>query len=405
MRALPNGDPRSWNSQAGIHGTVNGGFNFCQHGTDHFFSWHRAYLFYFEQICQELTGDDSFGLPYWNWNQNPEMHSTFTAGGSPLNHPRVNTTVGNDSAFSDDTLDGILGDSNFFSFSDQLEGTPHNMTHIIVGADMVSGGSPQDPIFYPHHCMVDYCWAKWNLELGNDNTNNQAWLNTSWNHFVNGQGTPVNVTAGTTILMPLLSYRYETSAIGSSPASLVAAQEDFKKLEKRLRTGAEVEFEVKSRLRIAERTSVTLSRPFSKEIQAAPRDFAGLLESGTSEEQLFLSIDWANLPQTNDFYVRVFINLPSADRNTSTDNPHYAGSFAFFGTHMEGHEGHGKTDFLVNATETLRRLNASGDAPASGPLSVQLVAVPVSGNLDPPDAELILNNVDLIATPVFVRSN
>ena len=67
MKALPAGNPRSWAAQAAIHGTVPpGGFNFCQHGTNHFFSWHRAYLFYFEQICQELTGEKKFGLPYWN---------------------------------------------------------------------------------------------------------------------------------------------------------------------------------------------------------------------------------------------------------------------------------------------------------------------------------------------------
>ena len=57
MKGLPAGDQRSWNNQAAIHGTVAGGFNFCQHGTPHFFDWHRAYLFYFEKICQKLTGN------------------------------------------------------------------------------------------------------------------------------------------------------------------------------------------------------------------------------------------------------------------------------------------------------------------------------------------------------------
>ena len=50
MQALPAADPRCWAKQAGMHGTVAGGFNLCQHGTPHFFSWHRAYLFYFEEI-------------------------------------------------------------------------------------------------------------------------------------------------------------------------------------------------------------------------------------------------------------------------------------------------------------------------------------------------------------------
>ena len=57
MKGLGSGDGRNWNKQAAIHGTAAGGFNFCQHGTVHFFDWHRAYLFYFERICQKLTGE------------------------------------------------------------------------------------------------------------------------------------------------------------------------------------------------------------------------------------------------------------------------------------------------------------------------------------------------------------
>ena len=77
MKALPGGNPTSWTAQATIHGTA-AGFNFCQHSTaaafaDHFFDWHRAYLFNFEKICQKLTSKPKFGLPYWNWNQNPTL--------------------------------------------------------------------------------------------------------------------------------------------------------------------------------------------------------------------------------------------------------------------------------------------------------------------------------------------
>lgn len=403
MKALPPGDPRSWAAQAAIHGTVAGGFNFCEHGSDHFFSWHRAYLLYFEQICQELTGDDRFGLPYWNWNQDHAMHSAFTTAG-PLDHPRNSTTVGNHPAFSDATLDAIFADTNFYTFSSQLEGSPHNMTHVLIGGDMVTGGSPLDPVFWAHHCMADYCWAKWNLELGNDNTNDAGWLETAWGHFVDRNGNPLNVTAGATVLMPLFSYRYESSAIASLPAAAVAA-EDFEELQRRLREGADVQFDVQSRVRIAEQAAVRLSTPFSKEIQVSAGEFASLVESDRAAERVFVSVDWAQLPPTNDFFVRVFINLPPANARTPTDDTHYAGSFAFFGTHAEGRAGHGKTDFLVNATDTLRRLRESGQAAAGSPLSVQLVAVPVGDQFARPDTELVLNNLDLIVTPVLVRTD
>ena len=125
MKALPNSDPRSWFAQSAIHGTAGVGFNFCHHGTDHFFSWHRAYLLYFERICQALTGEPKFGLPYWNWNRNPDVHSAFLDAGSSLfEGSRVNTSVAGVSNFTDATLNPIFDDTNFFTFGSQIEGTP-----------------------------------------------------------------------------------------------------------------------------------------------------------------------------------------------------------------------------------------------------------------------------------------
>jgi tyrosinase len=404
MKALPANNPRSWAAQAALHGTVSPNvFNFCQHGTDHFFSWHRAYLFYFEQICQELTGDKQFGLPYWNWNQDHQMHPEFTNSGSPLNHPRNNTTVGSNAAFSNATLDTIMGDGNFFTFTAQIEGTPHNMCHVVVGQDMVTGGSPLDPIFWAHHCMVDYCWAKWNIELDNDNTNDTGWNQTGWSHFVDGKGNSVsNVTAGITTLMPLLSYQYESSAIGSAAAIAALNAEALRKVEERLKKGAEMRFEIKKRVRLAERTAVSMARPFSKEAKVSADDFAAVVDADT-KDRVFARIQYAQLPSTNDFFVRVFLNLPAADAQTPTEDPHYAGSFAFFGTSAAGHEGHGRTEFLVNVGETLRRLKQRGELAAGSPLSVQLVAVPVTGQLVQPEAELVLEGIDLVVSPVLIR--
>ena len=408
MKGLPSGDPRSWNNQAGIHGTVSGGFNFCQHGTDHFFSWHRGYLFYFEKICQKLTGNADFGLPYWNWNQNPDINPAFLNAASPLFHPRGNTSMAGVGAVSTPTLDPIFSDGNFFTFSSQLEGTPHNTVHIWIGAggaDMASGGSALDPIFWTHHCMIDYCWAKWNIELENDNTNDPTWNGTSWDHFVDQDGNPASVTAGPTILMPLLSYQYESSAIGSSGAVLVEkTKSDFKRLEKRLKEGADVKFEIKQRIPIADGAAISIGRPFSKETQVSVQDFSRLINSDINKENIFASIEYAQLPPTSDFYVRVFMNMPTANVNTPTDDPHYAGSFAFFGTHTEGKTKHqDKLNFLVNITNTLKKLRQIGELKDNSRISVQLVAVPVLGQFEKPDTELILEKIELIVTPVIVR--
>ena len=393
MKALPASNPRSWSAQAGIHGSSTA-FNFCHHGTVHFFSWHRAYLVYFERICQELTGNKNFGLPYWNWNQNPQLHSEFTASGSPLFHPRVNTTVAGVFDFSNANLNSIFSDTNFFSFSDQLEGSPHNTAHISIGGDFGGFGSAIDPVFWAHHCMVDYCWAKWNIEMENDNTNDGAWNGTSWDHFVDGQGNQASATAGATTLMPLISYQYESSAIGNNLAEAVIAAKDFKKIEDRVRKGADVRFDVKQRVRIADQARLTLARPLSLAAPVAPRDFSAVVQSDSATERVFASIEWAQMPPANDFFVRVFLNLPGANIQTPTTDPHFAGSFAFFGTH------HGKTDFLVNVTDTLKRIGAN----AGSNLSVQLVAVPANDSFARPDVEIVLEKIDLIVTPVLVRS-
>jgi tyrosinase len=112
------------------------------------------------------------------------------------------------------------------------------------------------------------------------------------------------------------------------------------------------------------------------------------------------------LPSRDDFFVRVFINLPEASAATPTDDPHYAGSFAFFGTHGQDHGAHApKTEFLVYVSDTLQRLRAMGALRDREPISVQLVAVPVTGRFERADMELTLEQIDLIVSPMQVRSD
>ena len=135
-------------------------------------------------------------------------------------------------------------------------------------------------------------------------------------------------------------------------------------------------------------------------------DFSALVESDSAKERIFARIKYAMAPPTNDFFVRVFINLPDANADTSTDDPHFAGSFAFFGTHGPGHGDHApKTEFLVYVTDTLQRLRAIGALSEGEPISVQLVAAPIAAELERPDAELILERIDLIVSPIQVRAD
>jgi len=409
MKALPNGNPRSWFAQAEIHGTAGVSFNFCHHGTQHFFSWHRAYLLYFERICQTLTGESKFGLPYWNWNQNPALNPAFLDGTSSLfDGTRVNTSVAGETNFTNATLNPIFDDGNFFTFGSQIEGTPHNRGHTRIGGTMGGFGSAADPVFWTHHCMVDYCWAKWNIELDNDNTNDSGWLNTSWNHFVDGNGNPVNVTAAMTTLMPLLSYRYECSTVGKfgCPLDLTAlSAEEFRRLEARIKEGAEVRYEIRKRVVISEAMTLTIERPIELKSEVSTNDFAAIVDADASRERVFLSIRYAELPETNDFFLRAFINLPGANRQTPVDSDHYAGAFSFFGTRMppgRGEHSHAP-EFLINVTETLKTLKRTGRIQSGDPLTVHLVPLPEGDQIARPDTRLMLRGLEFVVSPVTIR--
>jgi tyrosinase len=408
MQALPGSDPRSWTAQAGIHGTSAGGFNFCEHGTDHFFDWHRAYLLFFERICQKLTNNSSFGLPYWNWNQNEAIHADFLDATSALFLARTRTTMSGSNSIVTGTLDPILADTNFFTFRQQIEGTPHNSVHTYIGGTMGGGGSALDPLFWMHHCMVDYCWAKWNIEIGNDNTNDATWISHVNDHFVDANGNPTNATAGATTLMPLLSYQYESSAIGSSPAAVaLRTRSEYRRVEERLRKGASIRFDIKQRVRLVERAEAAIARPLSVETRLEPATFAAIIGSGSTAERVFASIEYAQLPASSDFSVRVFVNLPSADRTTSSEDPHYAGSFAFFGTQPQtpapgAHQQQPK--FLVDLTRTIQRLRERQELRDNTPISLQLVPTPFAGGFEREDTQLVLNALDIITTPVIVSS-
>lgn len=406
MKGLPSSNLTSWAAQAAIHG-IPSGFTFCEHGSIHFFDWHRAFLFFFEKICQKVTGKPKFGLPYWNWNQNPAINPAFLDPASPLFLPRPDTDLTGLWEISNAALNPIMGDTNFFTFASQIEGTPHNTVHCAVGGTLCDYTSALDPVFWTHHCMIDYCWAKWNIELDNNNTNDASWLNHVNTHFVDADGNAAEFTAAATTIMPLLSYRYESSAIGSFPAVLeLTTKAAFEKVERRVRAGADIRFDIRKRVRLAEKAAVSIDKPTSMETRLTPQDFAQIINGDTAKERIFASIDFASLPVHSDFSVRVFVNLPNANSGTSTEDPHFAGSFAFFGStggHGTGEHKRHQPKFLVNLTNTIQRLRESGQLREGTPLSLQLVPVPFAGKFERPDTQLELNGIEIITTPVIIN--
>lgn len=77
MRNLPADDPRSFAQQANVHcaycdGAYDQlgfpGLELQIHNSWLFFPFHRYYLYFHERILGKLIGDDTFALPFWNWD-------------------------------------------------------------------------------------------------------------------------------------------------------------------------------------------------------------------------------------------------------------------------------------------------------------------------------------------------
>ncbi len=37
----------------------------------------------------------------------------------------------------------------------------HNIVHRFIGGDMGTAATPNDPVFFLHHCNIDRIWARW----------------------------------------------------------------------------------------------------------------------------------------------------------------------------------------------------------------------------------------------------
>ena len=173
-------------------------------------------------------------------------------------------------------------------------------------------------------------------------------------------------------------------------------------------TTSEVKFSVQKRFPIAQKMEISISRPFSQQTMQKVDSINRIIENG-HKDVLFASINYAKLPSSSDFLVRVFINKPDANAKTPTTDPHFAGTFAFFGTESDGastHVSHNdhqhQPEFLVNLIPALQKLKGMGKINDNSEVSIQLVAVPVDEKFENPNTKLILNQVELLISPVMI---
>jgi tyrosinase len=174
------------------------------HRSPSFGPWHRQFLLEFERALQSI--DPAVNLPYWDWTTDrtptsslwapdflggngrssdqqvttgPFAHSTgnwsltvqvdnrpylrrsLGTGGRPLP-----TAVEVRQVLAVTPYDAAPWNSGSRTgFRNQLEGFTgpnlHNRVHVWVGGHMATGVSPNDPVFWLHHCNIDKLWADW----------------------------------------------------------------------------------------------------------------------------------------------------------------------------------------------------------------------------------------------------
>ncbi|KAG9449674.1 hypothetical protein H6P81_009639 [Aristolochia fimbriata] len=213
MKQFPYEDPFNFMRQADIHciyctgayNQLNSSYWYKIHGSWLFFPWHRILIYFHERIVGRLLGDDTFALPYWNWDHPDGMViPSFYTRGAYLDKDRDRGHL--PPKIADDNFEFVekgLGPkeqiaSNLALMYTQMisgakktelfmgckrfpgekgdcdgpgtiEQAPHNTLHAWVGSglqpereDMGSFYSAaRDPIFYAHHANVDRLWTLW----------------------------------------------------------------------------------------------------------------------------------------------------------------------------------------------------------------------------------------------------
>jgi tyrosinase len=390
MHELP-GDHRSWSAQARIHADQ------CHHGDLEFLHWHRHYIRFFEKICAELCGNPDFALAYWNWSKNsgripapffdrPELNvehwndpgqyvggawgpvDTVGRRGLDKSHGLMDDPA-RAGAFTLATINGIKKLPSIDLFRPALEGQPHNTAHIITGATrsgkgghMGSGLSPLDPIFWLHHCMVDRVWAEWQ-NSGHDTPDPQADYS---GMFFEADGKPA--TANSTGAMKIADLDYTYDVFQRPAPAAVSAQlntEQVNSLKQILQPGpaqsiGSVANSSSSRANIE--TAIDIAAP-GIPAHVTQLEELELATGATGGRRILAVLSNIVQPEKDDLLVNVFVDCPYLSPTTPSSDPHYAGTFSFFGVSkkMQGMDGMKPPTYVVDITGPVRQAGLAKD--------------------------------------------
>jgi hypothetical protein len=264
-------DPKGWLANANMHRdfcSIDGGDPAQIHFCWWFIAWHRAYISVTERKIREISGDDSFSYPYWNWSSDRHIPPAYAKPGSPLakaiRFPRRNPSGLTDdevglqhddpdieklgvAALASTFFEAKTGDDIPLSFggiarpnaaeaydNNAIEGTPHGPVHNYCGGqsgratgDMSDfATAARDPIFFAHHGNLDRLWETWRQDPARKATEptTDAFLKHSF-VFKWLDGAPVEVPMSDLLDTAKLGYTYDYLDVFRPKAPLVMAEQ------------------------------------------------------------------------------------------------------------------------------------------------------------------------------------
>lgn len=343
----------------------------CQHGTVHFFTWHRLYLYYFERVLRAAASDQTLRLPYWDYTDPqqvdfPSIFGTPTMGtdGESAKNPLFDTRRTSQDVQLDpvDTdIDNALTIPDFNDFQGEIEGGIHGTVHCAMGngcASPLMGKVPAaavDPIFWLHHANIDRMWQCW-LEDGGQVPGGT--FRTRTFTYIDENGAKVTTAVGK-LFDPNgpIDYEYDhatacsrTAAVPrpSAAPAMTSRQPQPPPEESPASTIA-----IKNDVPIAD--AVTHVGVSSGPSTGASRALLSRMMSPESNEGLELVLDGISADAAPGVMFRVYLA-----RKDTPDKREYLGTINFFGlTDHQAHEGTGqRRRFAV--TKAMRALASGG---------------------------------------------
>jgi tyrosinase len=366
MKARNPSDPTSWSYQAAMHGTHAAAtkplWNGCQHGTWFFLSWHRMFIFYFEQIVRaavvQAGGAADWALPFWDYGAGAQQATIPPAFRNPTSNgrsnplyvsqraPGINRGLALPPAVASPARalsrprfagvaqfgGGVTPAQQFSSSTGQVEQTPHNDVHGLVGGGNGWMNDPdqaaQDPIFWLHHANIDRIWFVWNSSAHTDPTD-PRWAGQKFSFF-DAQGNRVQKTcADVRDMVQQLGYTYE-GVEAAAPSVTPAAPE---REEPAVMTHGDSEEEPEPELVGASDAAVRLvGGPATVALEIDPKAREAVLaDAGAAEPaHIYLSVEDIDAEQNPGTVYGIYVNLPEG-ASAETAERHHVGNVSFFG--------------------------------------------------------------------------